>query len=103
MKRKCVLLLGRDGIDAGEARAFLQLPDVDLYGGGSIEDLRATFARAEVDHVIMGAGLPLEVRLALVREVFELSKTTTVHMKDVATGPQGFFPFVRAVLRGVLG
>jgi hypothetical protein len=79
------------------------MQDVDVYGGGSIEDMRATFAQTHIDHVIMGGGLPLEVRLAIVREVFQLSDSTTVHMKDITSGPEGFFPFVRAVLRGLHG
>lgn len=101
MTRRHVLLLGKDGIVVEEARAAIQLPDVELYGGGSIEDMRATFARASIDHVIMGGGLPLEVRLAIVREIFQLSDSTTVHMKDITSGPQGFFPFVKSVLRGL--
>jgi hypothetical protein len=49
----------------------------------------------------MGAGIDLETRLQIVREIFQLSETTTVHMKDHATGSQGFLPFVRSVLRGL--
>ena len=101
MKRLNVLLLGLRGIVVEEARAQVQMPDVELYGGGSIEDMRAVFAQTQIDHVIMGGGLDIEIRLAIVREVFQLSDSTTVHMKDIQTGPQGFFPFVRAVLEGV--
>jgi hypothetical protein len=101
MKRLTVLLLGLRGVVVDDARAQLQLPDVDLYGGGSIEDMRAIFAQTKIDHVIMGGGLDLEIRLAIVREVFQLSDSTTVHMKDIETGPQGFFPFVRGVLQGL--
>ncbi len=54
--------------------------------------------KAKTDHVIMGAGLDIDVRLDIIREVFELSDSTTVHMKDFASGPQGMLPFVRAVL-----
>jgi len=49
----------------------------------------------------MGAGIDLETRLQIVREIFQLSETTTVHMKDRLSGPDGFLPFVRAVLRGL--
>ena len=103
MKRMNVLLLGLKGIVVEDARAHLQMPDVDVYGGGSIEDLRATFAQMHIDHVIMGGGLPLEVRLDIVREIFQLSDSTTVHMKDITSGPHGFFPFVRAVVQGLHG
>ena len=101
MRRLTVLLLGLRGVVVEDARAHLQMPDVDVYGGGSIEDMRAIFAQTKIDHVIMGGGLDLELRLAIVREVFQLSNSTTVHMKDIDTGPQGFFPFVRAVLQGL--
>jgi hypothetical protein len=103
MKRISVLLLGLKGIVVEDARAHLQMPDVDVYGGGSIEDLRATFAKTHIDHVIIGGGLELEVRLAIVRELFQLSDSTTVHLKDIASGPHGFFPFVRAVVQGFHG
>jgi hypothetical protein len=43
----------------------------------------------------------LETRLEMVREIFQSSDTTTVHMKDHASGSQGFLPFVRSVLHGL--
>jgi hypothetical protein len=39
-----------------------------------------------------GTGLELEHRIEIVRTVFQKSKTTTVRLKSVASGPQGFFP-----------
>jgi hypothetical protein len=51
--------------------------------------------------LLMGAGIDLETRLEIVREIFLLSETTTVHMKDVASGPEGFLPFVRSILSGL--
>jgi hypothetical protein len=48
-----------------------------------------------------GAGLDLDIRLEIVREIFQTSETTTVHLKDVASGPGGFLPFVRSVLAGL--
>jgi hypothetical protein len=49
----------------------------------------------------MGAGVDLDVRLQIIREIFQLSDKTTVHMKDFATGSAGFLPFVRSVLTGL--
>ena len=102
MQKHKVLLLGKGGIVVAEVQDHLSTPGVQLFGGGSIEDLRATFAETKIDHVIMGAGLPLEVRLEIVREIFLLSNTTTVHMKDYDSGPEGFVPFVRSVFTGLL-
>ena len=58
-------------------------------------------AQADVGHIIVGAGLDLAVRLEIIREVFQTSGTTTVHMKDVASGPDSFLLFVGSVLDGV--
>src|SRR5215217_1270250 len=98
-----ILLLGRRGAVVEEVRRELAIPGVELFGGTGIEDLRSAFAGAEIDHVIIGAGIDLEARLELVAEVFRLSDTTTVHMKDRATGLEGFLPFVRALLSGLGG
>jgi hypothetical protein len=56
-----------------------------------------------IDIVIMGAGIELDKRLDVVRYVFSTSNTTSVHMKDWETGPEGFVPFVNQVLSGLLG
>jgi len=96
-----VLLLGRLGVVVEEAQQQLQMPDVRLFTATGLDEVRATFAEVGIDHVIMGAGLDLEVRLEIIREVFRTSDTTTVHMKDFASGPAGFLPFVRSVLVGL--
>ena len=62
--------------------------DVKLCGGSGIEDVRCAFGEGRWDHVIMGAGIDLASRLAIVREVFGSSDTTTVHMKDAASGKE---------------
>ena len=46
------------------------MPDLHLFTGTGIDDVRSAFAQARIDHVIMGAGLDLEIRLAIVREIF---------------------------------
>jgi hypothetical protein len=96
-----VLLLGRTGVDTEAVQGELRRPDVRLFGGSGLEDARSVLARTSIDHVIMGAGIDLETRLEIVREVFRTSDSTTVHMKDRVTAKQGFVPFVRAVLRGL--
>lgn len=98
-----VLLLGRKGVVVEEARRRLGLSGVRLYGGSNIDDVRRVFDKAPIDHVVMGAGIDLPARLEIVREIFLRSDTTTVHLKDVASGPEGFLPFVRSVLAGLRG
>ena len=77
------------------------LPDIQLFDGTGVEDVRSVFAQANIDHIFIGAGIDLEIRLEMIREIFQLSDTTTVHMKDKISGPQGFVPFVRSVLGGL--
>ena len=98
---KNILLLGLTETIIDHARHELDRADIKLFEGTCIEDVRSVFAQAKIDHVFMGAGIDLETRLQIVREIFQLSDTTTLHMKDRASGPQGFLPFVRAVLRGL--
>ena len=100
---RTVLILGRrrSVVDDAEHQLELDLPGTHVLEGTSIEDARAAFAQTTIDHVIMGAGIDLEDRLQIIREIFQASDTTSVHMKDRASGPQGFLPFIRAVLRGL--
>lgn len=55
-----------------------------------------------IDTVIMGAGIDLEKRLDIVRYIFSASDTVTIHMKDYASGPEGFVPFINDVLAGMM-
>ena len=98
---KHILLVGLRETVIDHARHELEGADIQLFEGTGIEEVRSVFAQAKIDHVFMGAGIDLETRLQIVREIFQLSDTTTLHMKDRASGPQGFLPFVRAVLRGL--
>ena len=100
---RTVLILGRrhSVVDDAERQLEAGLPGTHLLEGTSLDDARAAFAQAKIDHVIMGAGIDLETRLQIIREIFQASDTTTVHMKDRASGPDGFLPFIRSVLRGL--
>lgn len=99
---KTVLLLGRKGIVLDDVRDRLDRKDVEFFGGTSAGDVHNLFATKSIDHVIMGAGLPLETRLEIVKHVFTVSKSTTVHMKDGDSGPQGMLPFVNGILNGLV-
>ncbi|MBO2454376.1 hypothetical protein J4573_45325 [Actinomadura barringtoniae] len=98
-----VLLLGRSEAVVEAARAGAAGAAFEIVGGTGLDDLRAVFAQGPVAHVIMGAGLDLETRLAVIREIFETSDVTTVHMKDSESGAEGFLPFIQAVLGGLEG
>ena len=96
-----VLLVGRAPVVVEEAERVVADDAVRLFAATDLAQVQAAFAANSIDHVVMGAGLAIEVRLEVVREVFRLSDTTTVHMKDFASGPDGYLPFVKAVLSGV--
>lgn len=107
---KNILVLGRMRDVLDDVLQQLESADIQLFGGTSIEDVRSAFAQANIDHVFIGAGFDLETRLEMVREIFQLSDTTTVHMhkrasrvqgKDRASRVQGILLFIRSVLRGL--
>ncbi|MFT5353618.1 MAG: ABC-type phosphate/phosphonate transport system substrate-binding protein [Polyangiales bacterium] len=95
-----VMLLGRTNIVLDTVQDQLSV-DVELFSGTNVKDVRARMASDAIDVIIMGAGLPLEDRLKIVEAVFELSKSTTVHMKDWDSGPKGMLPFVNGILTGI--
>src|SRR5213082_2403098 len=98
---KKILLLGVLDSILADVQQQVAHPDFELFRGTSVEDVRATLARTDIDHVIMGGGIPLETRLEMVREIFQSSDTTNVHMKSHIPRSEGFLPFVRSVLRGL--
>ena len=96
-----VLLLGRTPFDPQVVEAEIDSAAVQLAYGTSLEDVEAAFQDAPVEVVIMGAGIPLRDRLAIVEYVFESSESTSVHMKDRASGQPGMMPFVNRILSGL--
>mgnify|MGYP001811901503 CR=1 FL=1 len=96
-----MLLLGRKPFDDASIRADLSDLDVVVQTGTTIEDVSKALAAGPVDIVIMGAGLDLDTRLAVVRTVFEASTSTSVHMKDRDSGQAGMLQFGRGVLQGL--
>jgi|ERR1022692_94081 hypothetical protein len=100
---KKVLLLGVSADLLETVKQELQTPGIEFLGGTGEADVEPAFRRADIDHVIIGGGLDLEARVAMVREVFQSSDRATVHMKDQMSGPEGFLPFAMAVLGGLGG
>ena len=100
---KTVLLLGVRADLLQTVQRELQTPGIEFAGGTGLADVEPAFRQADIDHVIIGGGLDLEARAAMVRVIFQASDRATVHMKDQMSGPEGFLPFVRAVLTGLAG
>ena len=97
----CVLLVGLKPALVESFRWELDRQDLELLAGTDLDGLRAALVDRNVDHVILGGGLDNVTRAAAIREVLRLSDRATVHMKDQRSGPEGFVPFVRALLRGL--
>ena len=96
-----VLLLGRTGIALDDVRNATDTTGMTLYAGRTLDDVKTVMADAPIDTVVMGAGIDLDTRLAMIRHIFQTSDTTTVHMKDRKTAKAGMLPFIDAVLTGL--
>lgn len=97
-----VLLLGRTGIVLDDVKENLDIKTINLFAGTTLDNVKELFERQNIDIVIMGAGLDIELRLEIIKTIFSMSKATTVHMKDWASGPGGMVPFVNGILNGLI-
>jgi hypothetical protein len=79
----------------------LQTPGIPFPAGTGEADADLAFRGADIDRVMIGGGLDLEARAAIIREVFQASDRATVPRKDQMSGPEGFLPSVRAVVAGL--
>jgi hypothetical protein len=102
MGKKTILLLGRLGINVENVRKNLSVCDVELLAGTDLNEVKTAFDESTIDIVIMGAGIDLDDRIAIIRYIFETSNSTTIHMKDRQSGPAGMLPFVDNVLKGLI-
>lgn len=96
-----VLIVGRllDTVD--DTRSRVQCEGVMLYGATNLDEARTALALKPINVMVVGAGIELWERLAIVRAAFEQSESITVHLKDKASGPAGFAPFVERVVRSM--
>jgi hypothetical protein len=69
-----------------------------LHGATTLDEVRRALARRSIDVMIVGAGIELTERMAIVRAAFELSENVSVHLKDRLSGRAGFEPFVQQVI-----
>lgn len=97
---KTVLIVGRTPSVNEDVLARVHLPEIRLISGSTIDEVRAAFNSNSIDHVILGGGIELEQRLEIVRAIFHLSSSTTVHMNS-PSGPESYLPFIQSVLNGI--
>jgi len=98
------ILLGGKQLTSVPPLDQLKIKDAKYFAAPDLKTVQQVFNENNnaIDIVIMGAGIELEKRLEVVRYVFNTSNTTTVHLKDWETGPEGFVPFINRVLSGLL-
>jgi len=100
---KNVLLVGLrlTNIPAKEEISF---DNIELFVASTLQEVQSVFEKnsTQIDIVISGGGIELEKRLEIVNYIFKISDRTSVHMKDIESGPQGFIPFINKVLKGLL-
>lgn len=96
-----VVLIGRNQWVIDAAQRELTSPSRAVYGAVTMAELEAVLTENRIDHAFVGPGLDLDLRMQLIRRVFELSDFTTVHLKDFSQGPEGALAFVDVILTGL--
>lgn len=98
MAKRKVILLGKKQSNLEKGLALIDRQDIEFILCTSIESLKIALKSDGVDTVITGAGLDLSVRLEAISTIYGNSDSISVHMKDFASGPEGFGPFAKKVL-----
>ena len=98
MEKEIVLLLGRKGINVEKFYDGISNKNVTLIGGTNLDAVKLAFSEYEVKTVIMGAGIDIHDRLEIIEYIFEVSQSTSVHMKDWDSGAAGMMDFVEKIL-----
>jgi len=83
------------------SRDKIAVENVDLAIASTIEEVRARCAEQQFDIAILGAGIDLDSRLSIIEEIVSSNDRVTVHLKDRASGPEGFLPFINTILQGL--
>lgn len=96
-----VSLVGRKPMVVANLISQLDRRDVSMFSATTLDEVRQLLTEHSIDVVVMGAGLEVELRCGIVRATFSLSDTTSVHLKDFASGPGRMLPFVNGVLNGL--
>jgi len=96
-----ILLLGITDSVLANAQQQLTRPDLEVFLGKSVEDVRSRLSQTPIDRVFIGGRLAVETHLEIAWEVLQANDAATVHLQD-RSGPEGFLPFVQAVLRGLV-
>jgi hypothetical protein len=101
---KKVIIIGKLLINIPKVSELTVKKNVELFAATNLEEVKKAFENNsnQIDIAITGAGIDLEQRLEIVKYIFTTSNTTSVHMKDRASGPEGYLSFINNVLEGIL-
>ena len=100
---KKILLVGRE-LKNIPSKDEVSFNNTELFAAATLEEVKAIFEKNNnnIDIVISGGGIELKKRLEIVQYIFETSDATSVHLKDIDSGPEGYIPFINKVLKGLL-
>lgn len=98
---KNVLLIGRRDKVLEALCHQLKTNEVNLFSATTLEVVLQVLGENKIDVVIMGSGLEIDLRCEIVRYITINHPSTTIHMKDWTSGPDGIMPFVTSVLKGL--
>lgn len=73
-----ILLLGITDSVLANAQQQLTRPDLEVFLGKNVEDVRSRLSQTPINHVFIGGRLAEETRLEVAWEVIQASETTTV-------------------------
>lgn len=101
---KCILLgLKRSVLD--DTISILEQsypsPDFEYVTCQSVEEMKTALTEQEIDHVFIGAGLDISIRMEATKTVLDNSLVTQVHLKNFSAGPTGYTPFIKQILAGI--
>jgi DNA-binding NtrC family response regulator len=96
-----IIIIGRQQQIVDAAKRELSSAELEVHGAISISELQNAMQQNSYEYAFMGPGLPLDMRLDMIRAIFENSDTTSVHMKDFSRGPEGALDFVRGIISGL--
>ena len=93
-----VLLIGRTMPIIQADVEGVHRTDIDLLMATTLDEVKHQMSRGAIDGAIIGAGIDLPLRLDIVRVLLEAEGSTTVHLKDHDSGPEGMLPFTRSLI-----
>lgn len=67
----------------------------------SVDEMKTVLVEQKLDHVFIGAGLDVSIRVEATKTVPENSLVTQVHLKNVSAGMDGYMPFTKTILAGI--